>query len=350
MPLDLMMESVREACSWLLVTSGFDEARMVPHSGSCPWDVPDDDEYYTEEREEEERKWNLDLSIDLRKEFLRNFLVAIRLTSPGCPFAPGSFHCRCFLNDGCFEMDQILRAERPMHFLDELDGTREVIDGIGGAPALGEPEIEVLRRTWSSLAALQGINEWAKTLCDEALVRRMESKASDRVKAYRIQNPNAAEHDAHLDVRFFWAEECRKAWHKPKECTRLERALTEFTRREDASLIRMVTCLEILFAFETTTEEGSITHRIESRLADMLAEDEEKQERYRKAVKDVYDERSDIVHGNKKPDGRTVDQFERAADLVRQTLRHIMANESLRLIYLAPDDHELRGYFRRHNL
>lgn len=276
------IKGAREYCSWLALVPAFTEARLLAHSEFEP---ADDDESW-----EEVRRWSLDFSIQLRGVFHSNFILALDLVAASGHFAPCLLVGKCRLAENRLEIERcegVVEEDIPG---DELWRPRNTV----WTRDFTETDVAVLQQTWCALADLQGIHKWAKNLCDEAFIGRMDAAASVRVKAYLRQNPGEEAKQQGLHDRF-WKEECQKAWRKPKEHTRLARAFKEFRDGlafSDArdSLLHMTTCLEVLYAFERTG--AGIADRIGRRLAHMLAEDEARQELYRKEVSEVYEARS----------------------------------------------------------
>jgi hypothetical protein len=131
--------------------------------------------------------------------------------------------------------------------------------------------------------------------------------------------------------------------------TRIGRALNLFFEGIQLplqhSFLSMCLVLETLF----TVDEGETTHKLTTRLAKIIGRQgiegkEERKEIYKRA-KQVYDERSKIVHGDKLIDNENAELLKDAFFFARQGLQRILLAPKLLALYSDPGttDKKVKG-------
>ncbi len=293
----------------------------------------------------------------IKESFLMS-LQLVRSTEAICPFR--------FL--GKLSEDCIEDLNNPEgSFLWKSEGGRLMINS--DRPPVYLPEtfeigdLQILTDLWSAIIKLRNLDFSKKQInteeffaaCDKEASKNAEKKEDDFFMALGCSEDVSEEERKRGGFRKdFYKDSIQNVFLEKQEelfsnRTRIGRALNLFFEGLrlplQHSFLSMCLVLETLF----TVDEGETTHKLTTRLAKMIgsrgANGKEERKEMHKRAKKIYDERSNIVHGDKLIDAKNTEVLKDTFLFARQGLQRILLDPKLLALYSDPGttDKKVKG-------
>lgn len=232
-------------------------------------------------------------------------------------------------------------------------------------------DLQLLTELWASIIRLRKLDSWANQVYKEEFFAKLDKKAVEDAHheflEMLLSHPAADDPELKEALRSMARQaknEGGEWWHKYySECfrrafkaeedetfsnrTRIGRALNLFY--EGLLLPKLHSFLSTCLVLETlfTIGKGETVHKFAVRLAKIVGGKKglKKRKEIYKRAKKVYDERSDIVHGEKLIEAVAPEVLKDAFVLASQSLQHILLDSELLPLYSHPGttDKKLKG-------